>query len=417
MAEGIRRELPQIRPPARISLKPGLRTKRSPSAAQIDPNAYSPKHGAKGRSRADLTNAADCKNVRLLKALRPIQAAYHGVMRPPYPSRRDVLIGLATCAAHPLLADVAIPNLGSGIGSASFELVRISNPYSADLTVAGDGRFYVSADSHWRRIRPTGIEDFALERQGDDYRVPFSPFVLSADAVLDMSMEPPEWVPVTQRINAFHDRALTAGSFADVLARAYDQADVMVVGQYDDTLDRQRVYFRVDGAWVLFFMSHRDIDIEHDWVTGFSIAGYPTKHSRMYHLADPTGMHLAHPEREVRDKVRRLPEHDMTYPTDIRLIREDFDVKYVSEHLAYTNIPILMGGLASYRIDVGGEVLRFRERATRHVMGISVKTGLQLYRAPALVASNPPLAFLAFLPGNNVDTLGGDGLYVLRPRA
>ncbi|MEM7489926.1 MAG: hypothetical protein AAF390_12475 [Pseudomonadota bacterium] len=330
--------------------------------------------------------------------------------------RRRVLAGLAGGFLMPAgAARAGVPALADGIAEGRLTLARLGDSYVSDLSVAADDGFVLSLGRVLQRLDPAGRVTFAWDWDGAAYRVPFSHFVILGDAVLDLSAAAPRWRPAVQTINGEAGRVLTAESFDRLLAEADGKADVVIAGQTDLDLLRLPVFFRIGGDWVRFFVPADTRPYSEDWVFGARVEGLPLRHPRMTYLADTADGRLAHPEREVRDGRVRLPEHGMDYRSDLSLSRRGFDMSHVAAEIVYLGLPIAVGGETTHTLRAGAERLRFREIAVRELWpGGRLRTHMRLFVVPAGRQAAFPAAFLEFRPRNNFDTLGGEGLYVLR---
>ena len=133
-------------------------------------------------------------------------------------------------------------------------------------------------------------------------------------------------------------------------------------------------------------------------------------------LQDLDRKQYSHAFSDIRDGLIGLKEKRLRYRSSTKLKMVSYNNIGVSEHLAYTNIPILMKGTALYRLSVGNETINFKEIAVRTVLSRKVDTHLNLFIVPKSSAKDVSASFLEFLPGNNLDTMGSDGLYVIRPK-
>lgn len=307
------------------------------------------------------------------------------------------------------------PLLKNLSGTASYAIGHIGNPYFPLITYDPKGDYFIVVGREITKFDRAGRKTFTFTIEGDSQLLPFSHFIVTPDAVYDLSRTTPVSEPVVQVVNGNKDSTFTLASWQRRYAEAYAKADTVILADNFADHHKQPSFMRIDGQWLLFFTSRSNVDIDVDWELGVTIEGFPAKMDRTIHLKDPaTGQYAANSQR-VRDGEVALPEDTLNYPPLGRLKTLRFDKTYVSEHIAYTPIPLILAGPAWHRLSIGDEAMTFRETGARFVFG-AFDSKLSWFVLPEPYSAKTPVSFLEFRPLNNLDTEGSDGLYIIRPR-
>ncbi len=317
----------------------------------------------------------------------------------------------------------AYPLLKDGVESEAYRLEALSKPYRARITYSPAGNFFLVADRRFRKLDGAGRQVFDLERDGVAVNPPFSPFVVGPSGVYDLSRDEVSLEPFAQVLNADADRTFTKDTWRRVFDQAYAKADIVVHGEFQSDNGKYASYFRIGGDWVLIHTSLSALDVDHDYDFGTRFPGYPAKFDRMILLRDPQRRRFSHDSRDIRedparaasrpDDVADLPERRLRYRDDVSLETLFFDKDFVSGEVAYTSIPLTLAGRADQRLRIGEEELNFWEIAVRPVFS-PLDTNLSVFVLPEAYGDRSEVVFLEFSPGNNIDTAGSDGLYVVR---
>ena len=319
----------------------------------------------------------------------------------------------------------AFPLLKDGVESGSHRLEFLSNPYLAKITYSPEGNFFLVEDRHFRKLDSNGSEVFSLEQDGVMVNLPFTHFVVGPSGVYDFSEDPVSITPFTQVLNADSDRTFTQDYWNRVFDQLYAQADsVVYANDLASHIVKLPIYFKIGREWLLLYAWPDHVDISYSpYELGTGIEDRPAKFSRMVLLKDVKEGLFSYNTHEVRGSyiphglsqkdLFHLPEHDLRYRQDASLEMLFFRKQAVSEHVAYTNLPIIFNGRADHRLRIGEDTLSFWEVAVRHAFA-SLRTNLNLFVLPDAYRDRSEVMFLEFRPGNNVDTAGSDGLYVIR---
>lgn len=311
------------------------------------------------------------------------------------------------------LADA--PLLKELSGTASHAVAHIGNPYYPSITYDPQGDFFIVAGRDITKFDGAGRETFSITADAGSQLLPFSHFIVTPEAVYDLSRTEPVPEPVVQVVNGNKDTTFTLDSWQKLYADAYARADTVLPADYFADHRKQPSFMRIDGQWTLFYTSSSNVDIEVDRDLGVTIEGFPAKMDRTILLRDPVRGQYAANSDVVRDGVIALPEDALSYRLPGRLRTLRFDKTYVSEHVVYTPIPLSLAGPAWYRLSIGDEAMTFRETAVRPVFG-RLESKLRWFVLPEPYGAETAVSFLAFRPLNNMDTEGSDGLYIIRPR-
>jgi len=78
--------------------------------------------------------------------------------------------------------------------------------------------------------------------------------------------------------------------------------------------------------------------------------------------------------------------------------------------------PQLFAARLTTVFSIGQDTVLFREMAVHHNFGLGFASNLSWFTVPEPYVSDVNVSFLEFRPGSNIDTMGSDGLYVIRPR-
>ena len=317
----------------------------------------------------------------------------------------------------------AFPLLKDGAASEAYELAFLSDPYSAKITYSPEGNFFLVQDRHFRKLDGAGKEVFSVEQDGILVNPPFSHFIVGPSGVYDLSRDPVTKESFTQVLNADPERTFTKESWRRVFEQAYGKAEIVVHGDLSRDSNKYMTYFKIGDDWVLLHTAGREIEIDHDYDFGIRFKGYPAKFDRMILLRDVQRGLFSHDSGDIREDSLRvssrqddfydLPERGLRYRRDVSLETLFFRKQAVSAEVAYTSLPITLKGRADYRLRIGGDALSFWEIAVRPVFA-SLDTNLNLFVLPEVYRDRSQVVFLEFRPGNNIDTAGSDGLYVIR---
>lgn len=329
-----------------------------------------------------------------------------------------MLLGLVSVLAHQATAKEDIPLLNAGLISQSYEVSFVSAPFMAEITFHRPGRFFIvgrANNEDLLKFDATGQKVFELKYSADHFRPRFSPYVTTRGGIYDLSQKSPRRLPITGKFNS-SERKLSRARFVAEFSPHYARADVVVYGGVNDANAKHAIYLRTAGKWTIFYVSSFSIDIDRDYDLGSSIAEFPPKFERMVLLSDPPRKRYSYSDYRLRDRKIRLPEDKLRYARSPSLKRTSYRSGAVFETIPYTPIPGSFRGIATYRLSVGGEQIVFREMATRGTLRARATFNLSLFVLPRPYDQEVPVSFLEFRPLSNIDTLGSDGLYIIRPR-
>lgn len=327
-----------------------------------------------------------------------------------------LVLAVSFALASAVLAKDELPILRDGLSSETYEVQFLDNPYAADITFHPQKQFFIYQYGDYIKIDARGRKVFQLEYSEGLYRPAFTPYVITKRGLYDFSQARPKPRQIVKFYNDKKDRRLTRDSFIKVFGKSYAQADVVVYGNYDSDVGRYPAYMKIGGDWSIFYVSPGNIEVESDYDLGITIEGFPPKFERMILLRDPVQKRYSHNSSRVRDREVSLPEDRLQYPRNRKLTKLSYKSQYVSEHYAYTSIPAIRGGYAIHQLNIDGEKIDFKEIAVRSAFSLKVDTNLNLFVLPKPYASKVPVSFLEFRPGNNIDTSGSDGVYIIRPK-
>lgn len=314
----------------------------------------------------------------------------------------------------PMLTEAPILK-GAG-GSEAFEVVWISDPYLSNVTYQPEGRFFITTGRQIRKFDQTGQQVFSFEHTGESQNPPFSHYILTPEGVYDLSRDIPVLEPIVQTVNGDENRAFTQAGWEQTFAQGYADAEIVI--HVNPTLDyvRPASFLRINGDWVIAHTAHENVKITTDWELGTTFEGFPQKHNRTVLLKDVAEGHYSSDSDRVRDGSVGLAEDQLQYPAQGQLTMLGFD-KARLETAAYIPIPVSIRGPAYYKLRIGEDDLIFREMGVQHVISKGgFSSNLSWFTLPEPYAADIPVSFLEFRPGNNMDTMGSDGLYVIRPR-
>lgn len=324
-------------------------------------------------------------------------------------------VALATGSAH-AEQEQDVPLLANGPASQSYELVRIAKPYLSNISFLPGEDFFLVQGRELLKFDMRGREVFRLELTADLHRTAFSPFVVSPKGVYDLREEKPRVLSFRHKVNTEPGKSLSRESFLENFQANYDAAEIMVLGEHDDAVGKQATYLRIGGDWVLYYLTPRALQTVVDYELGNSLEGFPEKFPRMNLLKSNDSGLYSFDRWDVREGRRSLPEHRLSYPKSPRLSLRSYNSEFVADEIPYISIPTERGGPASYSLAVGGEDIKFWEMATRRVLRTNVNTNMNIFVLPSSIGTEVPVSFLEFRPGNNINTAGSEGLYILRPR-
>lgn len=306
------------------------------------------------------------------------------------------------------------PLLKDNPASDSYELHFIADTYMADITYHPAGNFFLVDARTIYRINAVGAEEFSLARIEDSIHLPFTPYVVTSKGIYDLSQNRPHFQQFSQIVNGKPDRRLVKAAFTKAYSQAYRDADVVVYGNLRGDISRYSAFLQIRGKWTHFYLSYNDmVGVDHDYNLGTTVKSYPAKYGRMVLLKDIKAGTYSSGSPHVRSGDVKLPEDKLKYPTRGRLKLMRFDNRGVIETVPYTPIPSDYGGMAYHRLTYDGEKIFFRERARRPLLR-RVMTQLNWFVLPKPYQQKTPIGFLEFRSISNVDTAGGDGVYVLR---
>ncbi len=301
-------------------------------------------------------------------------------------------------------------------GTARYAVFYIGDPYQAFITYDPKGDFFLTQGREVQKFDNRGRKTFAFPMTGESELPRASHFIVTREAVYDLSRSQPLPEPVVQVINGDEDRNYGFESWYKIYFDAYARADRVIQADFLPGLHKQPSFMRIDGKWVLFYTSTSNPSLDVDHLRGVTIKGFPPKMDRTILLKDPARGRYAAGIRGPGNDGKSLPEAALNYRPLGQLERLRFDKTYVSEYFAYTPIPALLAGPAWHRLEIGDEEMTFRETGVREIFG-PFESRLSWYILPEPYSAKTAVSFLAFRPSNNIDTEGSDGLYIIRPLA
>jgi hypothetical protein len=314
----------------------------------------------------------------------------------------------------PAVAD-ELPLLRDGIRSATWEIHFLDAPYQADITYSASGRFFILRGAKYLKVDAAGRETFSLARTAATFQPPFTHFIVEPEGLYDLSQPHPTRLPFVQVVNGEKDRQMSRDLWKWHFSRAYRKADIVLYRRSHGELHRVPAYMRIDGDWVIFYSAYDDIDLHHDYDLGASIEGYPPKFPRMTLLQDPQTGQFSAEASVVRHGEKPVPEQRLEYSLPGRFEWLSYQASMAIDHITHTNIPVSFTGPAEFQITLEGEALRFREAGVSSLLGRR-ESRMNWFVLSAELTDGAPVSFLEFRPYTNMDTLGSEGVYVIRHR-
>lgn len=324
-----------------------------------------------------------------------------------------VSLGLLGTAAQTAAGE--LPLLRDGVRSATWEIRFLEAPYQADITYSASGHYFVIQGEKYRKVDATGRETFALARSGDTFRPPFAPFIVEPEGIYDLSRPRPERLAFVQVVNGEKGQKMAQDLWRWHFGRAYRRADVVFYGRVHDQLHRIPAYMRIEGEWLIFYAAPGDVTFDQDLDLGSSIEGYPPKIPRMTLLQDPQTGQFSAEASTIRHGEKPVPEGQLDYSLPGRFEWLSYHATTAVDRTYYGDLPLSYTGEAAFQITLEGEPLRFREAGYSSVLGRR-DSRMSWFVLPAEMAEGSPISFLEFRPYNNMDTLGSQGVYVIRKR-
>lgn len=315
---------------------------------------------------------------------------------------------------HPAALNDA-PVLKDLNGSAGLAIAPVGKSYLSHVTYDPKGDYFIVGGRDVTKFDNTGRKTFSYKMEDGAQLARFSHFIVTREAVYDLSRPAPAPEPVAEVINGGADTSLSNKAWKRMYAEAYAKADTVVTVRDFPGSHKQPSFMRIGGQWLLFYTSPSNARIDENWDLGVTIEGFPAKMDRTILLRDPVTRQYAGDSHSLRDGEAALPEDALTYRPVGRLKTLRFVKTYVTEEFPYTPIPQILAGPAWHRLSIGGETMTFRETATRMVFG-AFDSSLAWFILPEPYSAKTKISFLEFRPGNNIDTEGSDGLYIVRPR-
>jgi len=329
------------------------------------------------------------------------------------------LLALMSATAFPVAAQTNIPLLKGGLASQNYEVSFVDDPFMAYISFHRSGRFFIVGNhvSNVNTIKfdATGRQVFQIDYSNKSFRPPFSSYVMTDRGVYDLSQKKPRLLPITRKFNSAK-REIGRARFDAEFAPHYAKADVVVYGGDAHANGKRPIYLRTGGKWTIFYVSSLTARFEGGADQNVNLPGYPPKFERMVLLSDPVRKRYSFSDYRLRNREIRLPEDKLRYARSPSLKRTSFSSSRVFEHIPYTPIPGSFVGIAIYRLTVGGERIEFAERATRGALRARATFNMSLFVLPKPYDQEVPVSFLEFRPISNEDTLGSEGLYVIRPK-
>lgn len=334
-----------------------------------------------------------------------------------------LLFGLERCTTLNMVPPVFLssqalndaPILKDLKGTARYAVSHIGDPYQAFITYDPKGDFFLTQGREVQKFDSTGRKTFAFPMTGESEIPQASHFIVTREAVYDLSRAQPLPEAVVQVINGDEDRNYKFETWQRIYSEAYARADRVIQADFLPGLHKQPSFMRIDGNWVLFYTSSSNPSLDVDHLRGVTIEGFPPKMDRTILLKDPARGRYAAGIRGPANDGKSLPEAALNYRPLGQLERLRFDKTYVSEYITYTPVPVLLAGPAWHRLVIGEEEMTFRETGVREVFG-AFESNLSWYILPEPYSAETAISFLAFRPSNNQDTEGSDGLYIIHPR-
>lgn len=314
----------------------------------------------------------------------------------------------------PAVAD-ELPLLRDGTHSATWEIQYLDRPYQADITYSASGRFFMIRGQEFRKFDTAGRETFSLARTAATFQPPFTHFIVEPEGLYDLSQAQPKRLPFVQVVNGEQDRQMSRDLWRHHFGRAYRKADIVFYTRPRGELHRVPAYMRIDGDWVIFYSAYDDIDFHHDYDLGASIEGYPPKFPRMTLLRDPRTGQFSAEASMIRDGEKPVPERHLDYRLPGRFEWLSYDASTVMDRTYYASLPLSYTGPAAFQITLEGEALRFREAGVSSLLGRR-DSRMNWFVLPADLTEGSPVSFLEFRPYGNFDTMGSNGVYVIRRR-
>ncbi len=301
------------------------------------------------------------------------------------------------------------PYLKEGVVSENYEIRYISSPYKAFITYDSKHNYFFIAQEPYRKIDHNGVEKIKIEFNGQLDNPLFTHYVFDKKGVYDFSKDTVKKENFSKIINA--DYSMKAKEWNSLFKEYYRKAQVVVYGN-DMDYKYYPIYLKINNLWILLLTSSYD-GINQDYSTGISFDGYPAKFNKMILLKSAQTKDFSNGLTQLNTKAE---EYSLNYPKNFKIKRLFYKKEMVAENFPYTSIPQEYSGTAYYRLKTGGDTLKFKEKALKHCLRISIKTYLNWFVLPKKYIQNTEVSFLELRYPHNINESGSNGLYIVKKK-
>ncbi len=298
--------------------------------------------------------------------------------------------------------------LKDGVGSAHYEVVRVSENSYLTLTYDRTNNFFLLDDIDGiKKIDAKGeVKMFVSWRKVD---LPSrTAYAFNDSLVFDFTQEEMKPTPFSEII--FPEKR-SAEEWIALFESYYRQASIVI---YGDKLVSQKhdfypIYMKINGDWVLMYL-HDYFYFQLDENKQRNFEPYPRKYNQLILLEDAANKVLSGwiTQEEYNGQLEETLEY---VPQKIKTLA--FHKDCVSETIIYTPIPRVLAGTGYYHLNKGDEVIKFKENGLK-LSFTKPKSYLYHFTVPKENESQCKISFLKLGYPTNANKSGSKGWYVIR---
>lgn len=308
--------------------------------------------------------------------------------------------------------------LKDGIKSDYFQIEKISEYTHSKVTYDTIHNFFIISDrSKIQKINAKGEKVIEISRVNHMDFTTYGHYIFMDTIVYDLSKKIIQQEKFEEII--LPSKEITPKDWLLQFQELYQQASVVYYGRNDYKHKAKPVYFKVHENWKVLYLSGGH-SFSNDDLTDYTFKNYPAKFNRLIVLKDNANKVYSNGQFSAGASVAsykrmNFEEKNFIYPEQRKIKSLFFQKEMVYEEIAYTSIPVVLGGTAYFNLKKGNDILKFKENATMSSFSFyKIKNYLSHYFIPEKFKNQSNVSFLKLKYPSNNNESGSKGWYVIK---
>ncbi len=327
------------------------------------------------------------------------------------------------------------PELSDGLEWGKFKMERISETSNVNIRYFPQKNFFIVNNyKSLEEYNPVKIDSLGnkvfelnLHKRNDTVFIDaINCFVIVENEIYDFSADKPTAIPFSEVLNK--ENTLQPEKWVETFEANYQKADIVLYGWVTDVLNSSCVYFQTAGKWTkLYVFSNSGPNFIYpdgsEIKCKINRKEIPEKIHEFHFLKDVAEQSYSNEHRYTDDYITPYNSTQSFFPDQAHTYKKTGIIKmlafsketYTSDGYMNPGIPTLYYGTAFYELNFDGDILNFKNNATKSIgLGEKVQTDMYVFSLPEKFLNKSAVSFLTYDYGINVNENGKKGVYVIR---